>query len=41
MDIYSTGEVARLLGLRIHQIAYAHATGQVGEPTLRFLGKRV
>ena len=41
MRIYSTGQVARLLGLKVHQIAYAHATGQVAEPTLRFLNKRV
>jgi DNA-binding transcriptional MerR regulator len=41
MNIYSTGQVAHLLNLKIHQLAYAHATGQVAEPPLRFLGKRV
>ncbi len=40
-NIYSTGQVARLLGLRPHQLEYAHASNQLTEPTFRFLGKRV
>lgn len=39
--IYSTGQVARLLGLRTHQLDYAHASNQLAEPGLRFLNKRV
>ncbi len=40
-QIFSTGQVARLLGLRPYQLEYAHATDQLSEPTFRFLGKRV
>ncbi len=40
-NIYSTGQVARLLGLRPHQLEYAHASQALAEPTFRFLGKRV
>ncbi len=40
-QILSTGQVARLLGLRPYQLEYAHATDQLAEPALRFLGKRV
>jgi DNA-binding transcriptional MerR regulator len=40
-NIYSTGQVARLLGLRPHQIEYAHASQALAEPNFRFLGKRV
>jgi DNA-binding transcriptional MerR regulator len=36
---YSTGEVARLLGVAQHRIAYAHITGKCPEPP-RFCGKR-
>lgn len=36
---YSTGEVARLLGVAQHRIAYAHVTGKCPEPS-RFCGKR-
>jgi DNA-binding transcriptional MerR regulator len=39
--IYSTGQVARLLGLRPYQLEYAHASRQLAEPALRFIGKRV
>jgi DNA-binding transcriptional MerR regulator len=39
--IYSTGQVARLLGLRPHNIEYAHVSQSLAEPTFRFLGKRV
>src|SRR4051812_35475006 len=34
-------DVSRILGLKAHQIAYALATGQVEEPTLRVANKRV
>ena len=40
-NIYSTGQVARLLGLRPHQLEYAHASQALAEPSFRFLGKRV
>lgn len=39
-NIYSIGEVAKLLGLQAYQISYAHSTGQIEEPGLRFCGKR-
>lgn len=38
--IYSTGQVARMLGLRPHQLEYAHASGLLAEPAFRFLNKR-
>lgn len=38
--VYSTGEVARLIGVKPYQIAYAIATGQLPEPA-RFCGKRL
>lgn len=34
-------DVARILGVKAHQIAYALATGQVAEPGLRVSNKRV
>ena len=37
---FSTGQVARLLGVPIHKLSYAHATGHLPEPSQRFLGKR-
>src|SRR5688572_7675655 len=37
---YSVGEVARQLNLKPYRIVYAIATGQLPEPTFRFLGKR-
>ena len=36
---YSSGEVARLLGVQGYRISYAHTTGQIPEP-VRLLGKR-
>lgn len=36
---FSTGEVARLLGIAQHKITYAHVTGKCPEPN-RFCGKR-
>jgi hypothetical protein len=38
--LYSLGEIARLLSVPAHRIDYAHATGRLGEPCLRFVGKR-
>jgi MerR HTH family regulatory protein len=40
LQLYSTGELARLLGVPAHRIEYAHATGHLDEPRLRFVGKR-
>lgn len=39
-QIHSTGQVARLLGIQSYRIAYAINTGQIGEASFRFLGKR-
>jgi hypothetical protein len=39
--IYSTGQVARALGLPPHRLEYAHASQALAEPAFRFLGKRV
>lgn len=39
-QLFSTGQLARLLAIPAHRIEYAHASGQLGEPGLRFLGKR-
>ena len=39
--ILSTGQVAKLLGIQVYQIGYAHSTGQLAEPAFRFLDKRV
>lgn len=38
--IYSTGQLARLLGIPAYKIGYAHATGHLEEPAFRFLDKR-
>lgn len=38
--IYSTGQLARLLGIPAYKIGYAHATGRLEEPAFRFLDKR-
>ena len=40
-QIFSTGQVAKLLGLQAYRIGYAHSTGQLAEPNYRFLDKRV
>ena len=37
---YSTGQVARLLGIPTYKIGYAHSTGLLAEPSFRFLDKR-
>lgn len=38
--IFSTGQLARLLGIPAYKIGYAHATGRLEEPAFRFLDKR-
>lgn len=40
-QLFSTGQVARLLGVQSHQIEYAMTTGRLAETAMRFLGKRV
>jgi DNA-binding transcriptional MerR regulator len=40
-QIYSTGQVAALIGIQAHRIEYALTSGQLAEPAFRFLGKRV
>ena len=40
-QIFSTGQVAKRLGLQAYRIGYAHSTGQLAEPAFRFLDKRV
>lgn len=40
ITIYSTGQLARLLGIPAYKIGYAHATGRLEEPAFRFLDKR-
>ncbi|HJN11584.1 MAG TPA: hypothetical protein QF564_23075 [Pirellulaceae bacterium] len=39
-ELFSTGQVARLLGIPIHRVIYAHTSGKVQEPSLWFMGKR-
>jgi hypothetical protein len=39
-QIYSTGQVARILGIQGYQIAYAINTRQIAEASFRFLDKR-
>ena len=39
-QMYSTGEVARLLGIHQHQIDYAISSGYLPPPRTHFLGKR-
>jgi hypothetical protein len=39
-QIYSTGQVARMLGIQGYQIAYAINTRQIAEASFRFLDKR-
>ena len=39
-QLLSTGQVARLLGIPIHRVIYAHTSGKVQEPSLWFMGKR-
>jgi hypothetical protein len=39
-QIYSTGQVARIVGVQGYQIAYAINTRQIAEASFRFLDKR-
>ena len=39
-DIYSTGQVAKMLGIQRHRIEYAIVTGLLPEAKFRFLDKR-
>jgi DNA-binding transcriptional MerR regulator len=39
-QLYSTGDVARLLGIRQHRIDFAISSGHVPDAKHRFLGKR-
>ena len=39
-QIFSTGQVGRLLGIQPYRITYAINAGQVAEASFRFLGKR-
>jgi excisionase family DNA binding protein len=38
--IFSTGEVAKLLGIQRHRVEYAIASGHLPEARFRFLDKR-
>jgi len=38
--MFSTGEVARLLGVRPYRITYAISTGRLADASFRFLAKR-
>lgn len=40
-QLYSTGEVAKLLGLKRHVLEYSIQVGHVPEPQMRFLNRRV
>ena len=40
-QLLTTGEVARLLGLRVHQITYAFTARLLAEPSLRVMNKRL
>ena len=39
-EIFSTGEVAKFLGIARHKIEYAIANGHLPEASFRFLDKR-
>ena len=39
-QIYSTGEVSRMLGVQPYQLTYAITIGKLPEPKYRFLQKR-
>ena len=40
-ELFSTGEVAKLLGLKRHVLEYAIQSGHIPEPQMRFLNRRV
>ena len=39
-QLFSTGDVAKILGVGQHKVMYAHTSGRVPEPRLRFAGHR-
>lgn len=40
-ELFSLGDVARLLAVKPHRILYALSVGTVAEPALRVAGKRL
>ena len=40
-QLFSTGEVAKLLGIKRHVLEYSIQAGHVAEPQMRFLNRRV
>lgn len=40
-QLFSTGQVARLVGVPSYKIEYAHANNHLGEPTQRVMNKRL
>lgn len=40
-ELYSLGDVARILAVKPHRILYALSVGAVAEPALRVAGKRL
>ena len=40
-QLYSTVDLAKLLGVAEHRIAYAHRCGKLAEPKLKVAGKRI
>ena len=41
MELYSSADVARLLGIDESKIAYAHRSGKVDHPSYFVAGKRI
>ena len=40
-EIFSLGQVAKILGVRTYRISFLFESGKLPEPKLRFAGKRV
>jgi hypothetical protein len=40
-ELLSTGQLARLIGVPLYKIAYAHLHQDLAEPACRILGKRM
>lgn len=40
-QLFSTGQVARLVGVPTYKIEYAHANNRLGEPAQRVMNKRL
>jgi len=38
---YSTVDLAKLIGVAEHRVAYAHRCGKLAEPELKVAGKRI